>query len=406
MAETQPAFLENLMHQVKNGELSQLTYEMYRNCVISLIVDATVENGTLTWGAYPKATAYKVYYGESADTCNIELDSKYIDKAKLTADISSTATTVTQRLNGALAMKYYQVKAIVNGQEIPYVTISTNQILIASAVDFNNLRSFATEANGYVIEGYYYLTKDLDFSGTSISPINANLSGTIDGNGHVIRNLSVQFSGWNQEWTNGVVGGTPLSPKHLFASIYQSGTIRDICFDNYQPVDDNSNGGLLCHHALFGVNMGTVENVVVRLGQKMICGFSGLAFKNNGKIENCIVDTIDASYYKGENKGLNSISAFISVNNTATGSVNNCYSYSLAEVNYLDTTTDRFVELGIAGGVNSATNSTWYVNAMSGYLNTTVAETRQAFTQALLQQVNSGKLSQTAYDLYLAFIAQ
>ena len=75
-------------------------------------------------------------------------------------------------------------------------------------------------------------------------------------------------------------------------------------------------------------------------------------------------------------------------------------------MNYLDTTTDRFVELGIAGGANSATNSTWYVNAMSGYLNTTVAETRQAFTQALLQQVNSGKLSQTAYDLYLAFIAQ
>lgn len=274
------------------------------------------------------------------------------------------------------------------------ITDRTNWEKISTYDQLNALRAKATVENGYTISGKYYLTGDIDCNNQAFSKIEANLGGTIDGNGYSIKNFSLKSpSGWQESF--------------LISSIYGGGKLKNICFDGFQAsVADGTS--MIKFGSIVKVNWGVIENVVVRFDGNVWLGFKGIANKNCGTIENCIVDTTEMNVYKGEMKTKNSVSAFMSANNTidsiGTGLVNNCYAYSLAEINYLDDTNNNYEQYGLTGG-SSAINSAWYATETNNY-GATVAETQTAFADALLLQVNVGKLSVTAYNLYLACVAQ
>lgn len=367
---------------------------------------SSVSVGKLTFSAYPNATEYKVYYGESEDACNSVLNGKYVDMENLTADISSTATTVTQRIAGKSAQVYYQVKAIVGETEESYSAVSTTWVLIDTADDLNNLRQLATSTNGYTIGGNYYLAHDIDWEGKQFSLINANLSGIIDGNGFAIKKLKLKELSSGQFETS----------NYFLHCVYPSGAIKNICFDEYGSYRTSTDGKGSNNGALVNRNQGTLENVVVRAKGYMIYGFKGLVAQNDtsGIVENCILDTTELKYRvnssgKDESKN-NSTSAFITANNAENATISNCYVYSTRPISFWATSYMKYTIYGLYNGSSTnVTNAKWYVNSnanddkFDGYENTQLLTTQQEFADELYTQVNANKLSQTAYNIYCIY---
>ena len=88
-------------------------------------------------------------------------------------------------------------------------------ISISSAADLQKIGN----ENGYPLDGDYRLTQDIDMSGVNFTPIGGGMgsrgsdsgenvfTGTFDGDGHIISNLTIQKKeNSDQEWQYGLFG--------------------------------------------------------------------------------------------------------------------------------------------------------------------------------------------------------
>ncbi|MBQ3572161.1 MAG: Ig-like domain-containing protein, partial [Clostridia bacterium] len=168
-------------------------------------------------------------------------------------------------------------------------------VSVASEADLNNMLNFAHSA-GVDIYGkgqdkyaYFLMTADIDLAGSgftdaggaywagSLRAWSVRLAGTFDGNGHAIKN-----------WT------LNAGDKGLFASIAPSGVIKNVKFLN---VAVGGNTGIVATEVNVG---GKVQNVLVE-GKIIRSGSAAnpvalLVAKNAGTVENCVVictDTVD-----------------------------------------------------------------------------------------------------------------
>jgi hypothetical protein len=306
---------------------------------------------------------------------------------------------------GEIAFLYSEVSTLLNSENVLNFVIETSVakyaakakltdrtgwIKISSFEDLDKLRTYATKENGYTINGKFYLTRDIDCTGKVLKYIEANLGGTLDGNGYAIKNLSMQTAnGWSS------------TGAYFLASVYAGGTLKNISFDGFQA--ERADGSSIMKYGYFlQANFGTLENVVVRCAGNMMIGFKGLTAKNRGKLVNCVLDTSEWNVYKGIAGEKNSISAFITSDNGASATVENCYVYSLATIDRFNDSNNGFEIYGLLNGT-AAVNSAWYTQSASSY-DTFVATSREAFGAELKTKVEAGTLSQTAYELYLSSI--
>ena len=259
------------------------------------------------------------------------------------------------------------------------------------------------------LSGKYYLGSDVDCSGQEFIRIEANLTGIIDGNGHRIINLKINkpTAGW----------GDSNYPCVFITCLYGGGIIRNVSFDGFGAYEAKSEN-LLSHGALADVNFGTIENVVMRYEGNLAASCYGIARRNRGgTIKNCIVDTTAMTLYKGENKQRNSVSTFITVDNgnyqTNIATVENCYAYSLSDVEWQHDNSGELVKFTVYGLINGLpyTNGAWYVTAenanyenLSGYSGVKVSQ--EAFAEELSERVQAGELSKTAYGMYCTSIGK
>lgn len=127
------------------------------------------------------------------------------------------------------------------------------------------------------------LTKDIDMTGQTISPVNGSLAynGTFDGQGHIIKNLTISHVG---DDCTGLIGYVGLE-----------GQIKNLGLENV-TVSGGDNTG-----AFAGCLVGSVSNCYVTgtiTGTDDVGGITGLL--HAGTIEDCWVDaTITCSHYGG-----------------------------------------------------------------------------------------------------------
>lgn len=350
---------------------------------------SAVNFGKLTFSEYPDATEYKVYYGESEDACTNVLDSQYIDMKNCTANISSTATTITERINGKSPRVYYQVVAVVDGVENKYTTIYTGQELIDTFEDFKNLINTGLNNN-------YYLVHDIECGEmTPFADLGKYLTGTLEGNGYALKNLKMK---------------TPTATTeqlYILPHIGSTGVVRNLCIDGFGASYVKSDR-MIKYGAITAYNEGLIENVVVRAEGYIIVGFSGICAKNRGEITNCIFDSSEWNLRIDNNNKQeikrSAIAAFVSKDNGTSATVSNCYAYSHETPDFWYTSYGYSFD-GICGNNKVTTNSQWYyfeaADATTSYSGGVVASTQSAFAETLLAKVNAGQLSETAYNIYL-----
>lgn len=127
------------------------------------------------------------------------------------------------------------------------------------------------------------LTKDIDMEGLEFTPLNGNVlyNGIFDGQGHVIKNLSISNTGKN---CTGLIGCVGLD-----------GTVKNLGLENVSIIGANSTGGIT------GALLGTVSSCYVTgeiSGAKNVGGVTGIL--HAGTIENCWTDAVvTASSYGG-----------------------------------------------------------------------------------------------------------
>lgn len=156
------------------------------------------------------------------------------------------------------------------------------------------------------LSAYYVLANDIDMSGisnwtpigSSSNPATTAFHGSLDGNGHTIRNLNIDLPEQNY------VG--------LFAVIYIGATISDLNFENC-TITGNQNVGVLygrCNGASgttteFSISDVDIENCTVSAGSSYVGGLCG----SNGNsaigtisycdTDNCLIESTGSSYVGG-----------------------------------------------------------------------------------------------------------
>ena len=127
------------------------------------------------------------------------------------------------------------------------------------------------------------LTKDIDMEGLEFTPLNGSVlyNGIFDGQGHVIKNLSISNTGKN---CTGLIGCVGLD-----------GTVKNLGLENVSITGSNNTGGVA------GVMMGTVSSCYVTgsvSGGMDVGGITGIL--HAGTIENCWTGVkVTASSYGG-----------------------------------------------------------------------------------------------------------
>ncbi len=170
-----------------------------------------------------------------------------------------------------------------------------NAVFIYTADEFNAVRND--------LAGYYVLMADIDLSGygnwVPIGDYTNRFTGTLDGNGHIINNLTI----------NGTA-----NYQGLFGCIGAGGTVMNL----------GVSGSVIGHYSiggLVGYNEGTIENCytsgsIYGTGGSSAAG--GLAgYNNGGAITNCYSSSdVDYTFFDVRIGGL------VGIN---TGSVISCY---------------------------------------------------------------------------------
>ncbi len=169
-----------------------------------------------------------------------------------------------------------------------------NNITFTAEFEFLYDGGEGTKENPFVINTYqqlkdmsvypencYILNNDLDLSGVEHEPIFAyrnEFCGTFDGNGHIIKNLSVKSN-------------APFSS--LFGVIGDGGAVRNLTFTNFELNASDNGTTDYAAGAVAGVAYGDLENITVN-GKLAVAGMErpkifvgAIAGYASGKIINC-----------------------------------------------------------------------------------------------------------------------
>ena len=216
------------------------------------------------------------------------------------------------------------------------------------------------------LSGKYILMSDIDLSGIDWEPIgDANtgtpFSGEFNGNGHVIRNLTI-----NKPTENGV---------GLFSAAM--GTIENVGLENVNITGGTGVGGLV---GTFGY--GNINNCYVtgsiKADDAYIGGLIGMA--SGGRLTNCYANAnIDGTYTSTYTSSIGGLVGYLTTgaqvdNCFAKGSIINGYSNIGGLIGLVEdsTVTNCFASgkvagttlvgafIGSIGGTSSATNNTYY----------------------------------------------
>lgn len=166
---------------------------------------------------------------------------------KINSGISTTGITIKTYYNGTLYDTDYIKVNGENGLWDDGIGSAADPFIIYDAEDFKNIISEET-----YMSSHFKLANDIDFSGVTYDPNSAPVafSGTLDGDGHAIYNLSVN-----------------KSTAGLFKEVY-SGTIKNLNMNNC--TFKNSDGSYMGAIAATS-SYGTFTNIVIGSG----CSFSG-----------------------------------------------------------------------------------------------------------------------------------
>ena len=205
--------------------------------------------------------------------------------------------TKTQTTGGALArnqMAYAKIE--LNNQMVNYSLFNGNgtensPYTISTPTDFLLMaEAISSQWNDLYSQNYkslhYSITNDINLDGHSVYPIRNFRSGSINGNGHIIKNLTVLGHEGNGEDTCA-----------LFQSVYNA-SIQDLTLDHF-TLSNNSNSNKLYLGGFFGEIISTslsscsVTNLqfdvtVANNNTSIIGGIAAYARRNN-TISDCIV---------------------------------------------------------------------------------------------------------------------
>lgn len=251
-----------------------------------------------------------------------------------------------------------------------------NPYLISSAEDLSNIRND--------LQGYYKLTADIDLSGVAIAPIGNEVDGafggTIDGDGHTIRNLSMDLA----------------STKYVGLVGYLEGTIKNLIIESASVCGYRYVGVLAGYLAEGGeiIACTTSGSVNAAIKNSNICPNAGgiVGYQFGGSVTDCVNRcTVFASslpYYtmcaSGGIVGYMTYGSVVNCINSGdvsaqgsplesggitghieSGTVTNCVNFGIVHVNQDDNTNYSGVIGGIAGtssyGVNTSCVNNGYV---------------------------------------------
>ena len=185
--------------------------------------------------------------------------------------------------------------------------------LINTAEDFIAMNAWMKYDATYA-KGYYKMTADIDFEGTDFAGINATIgfSGVFDGNGHVVKNLTIdRIMQNNAALFNKVLNGTiknigvesgSIEGNNFVGGLIgyaESATVIN-CFNEADVKGNNEVGGLVGHAT--GITISNSFNTgKLRLsGKESIGGIIGLA-KSTNTINNCYnIGTVGYGTYSGK----------------------------------------------------------------------------------------------------------
>lgn len=137
----------------------------------------------------------------------------------------------------------------------------------SSFVAISSVSEFKNIANN--LNGYYYLTDDIDFEGMEIASFGSEetaFTGVLDGNGHKLLNLQ--------------------TTKGIFANL--KGTVCNLYVDNITNYSEFVSSTVYALGSIAYVNNGTIQNCVVN-SALVGTSVSGIVHTNNGTIEGCKV---------------------------------------------------------------------------------------------------------------------
>ncbi len=279
----------------------------------------TVANGTVTFGP---ASLEK-------ETVDLGEETLVLNDGNYTVDLSAISEDIlTLTVNGELATSKLSGKTLTYAQA-DWADGFTYTIKATTATKVYALKVIASEMIALTQEnagtaadlkamlsatpnGKFKLAEDLDLGGgTLVGAI--DFAGTLDGNGYVIKNFNLNYSGGSDNGYN----------SYIFNS--NSGTIKDIGFVYSMTALNNNKGAIIL------TNTGTVENVYVDC--TLACSITSelyqvgaLTHTNNGTIKNVVVrldvnDGITVAAGKDSAKTVGVITSY----NSGVGVIENSY---------------------------------------------------------------------------------
>lgn len=261
-----------------------------------------------------------------------------------------------------------------------FIFLSTFAAFPAAALAYSGNGS---EANPYLIstaddlskcvwnsDGHFKLIADIDLTNTAVNTkwfqysANTGFSGTFDGNGHTIKGLRITAYHVNNQTHNNYNsdGSVNTSPNGvygygLFSIISKTGVVKNLILEDV-VVDINVSkgdtyGGTTYHAAgaIAGINGGTIENCVVKLGSVKIYGDGNRSGVNRvaGGVVGWNMKHVNQAYIKGDPSDNNLL---------GLGKIINCINHASVEANgRRQRTGDILSAGGIAGKSEMAATS-------------------------------------------------
>jgi hypothetical protein len=194
-------------------------------------------------------------------------------------DITGTRAVTTEASNEYPTLQALPSSEIPDAPSAPAVSNGTTPV--GTAVALQAINAAPT--------GSYYLTDDIDLDGVSWTPL-ANFAGTLDGQGYVISNLTIDQAASDNQ---GLIGSVGSDAK-----------IKDLILDNFDITGRDGVSALVASQSSAGPL--TVHNVVVRnsalTGENYVGAVIGIADSvQEASIRDCTAsdNTITAVGYSG-----------------------------------------------------------------------------------------------------------
>ncbi len=200
--------------------------------------EVTIPN-TGIWTYSKVAVQIKAYYNTTQIYANLSSDESYgtidTDKVKLTVG-ENYELPIPTIVDGGLSFQGWFNGGIrytdKNGQSLNILTDTATINLTANYyTEINDVNQIIAMGSAESTTGNFVLTKDLDFAGLEMTPIN-NFSGVFDGDGYTLKNITINKG--TEDY-----GG-------FFGSVIDNSTIKNITFDNANLKGAwNSNSGIV-----------------------------------------------------------------------------------------------------------------------------------------------------------------